>query len=232
VLDLRWIGKLHPNYGRNMLKLAIYDMDKTITRKASFGPLLAHVLKRRPWRAVMLPLVGLASLGFALGLLNRKRLKEINLALIAGRHFNPRTLGEAFGAETLATNILPSARRQIEADRAEGCRLIMATASYEFYVAVIARNLGFDAVIATRSMDGDPTRINGENCYGASKRSMVEAWMRQQGIAREEAHIRVYSDHVSDAPLFEMANQPVAVNAHAPLDRLAKSQNWECRDWR
>ena len=58
-----------------MQPVSIFDMDKTITRAATFGPFLAYAVPRfAPWRIVLLPLVLLTSLGFALGLVRRGRL--------------------------------------------------------------------------------------------------------------------------------------------------------------
>jgi HAD superfamily hydrolase (TIGR01490 family) len=232
-MDYCWIGKLQPHYGNIMQHLAIYDMDKTITARATFVPLLRHVIRYHfSWRILLLPLVLLASIGGALRLVGRKRLKEINLTLLMGQHFDPVALGQAFAAETLLKNILPKALAQIAADKAEGCQLVMATASYAFYVAPIAQALGFDAIVATMSQPGLPARISGVNCYGADKRKMVEAWLTEQGLVRGNLHIRFYSDHVSDAPMFELADVAIAVNAHPPLARLAGEQGWESRDWR
>ncbi|MEI9852831.1 MAG: haloacid dehalogenase-like hydrolase [Sphingomonas sp.] len=74
--------------------------------------------------------------------------------------------------------------------------------------------------------------IEGENCYGAAKLRMVEAWMAERGIARADAHVRAYSDHVSDAPLLAWADEGFAVNAHGPLRALAKERGWPILDWR
>ncbi len=61
---------------------------------------------------------------------------------------------------------------------------------------------------------------------------MIEAWMQSAGIARGDAHVRAYSDHVSDAPLLEWADEPFAVNAHGPLRGLAAERGWPLLDWR
>jgi phosphoserine phosphatase len=45
-------------------------------------------------------------------------------------------------------------------------------------------------------------------------------------------HVRAYSDHVSDAPLLEWADEPFAVNAHGPLRKLADMRGWPQLDWR
>jgi phosphoserine phosphatase len=97
----------------------------------------------------------------------------------------------------------------------------MATASHGYYAAAIARLLGFDDVVATQAKRDGQGRIlsliEGDNCYGPAKLHMIEAWMQGEGIARGDVHVRAYSDHVSDAPLLEWADEPFAVNAHGPL---------------
>jgi phosphoserine phosphatase len=44
-------------------------------------------------------------------------------------------------------------------------------------------------------------------------------------------HVRFYSDHVSDRPAFEWADEPVAVNPHEKLRRLAEQRGWAIKDW-
>jgi phosphoserine phosphatase len=43
--------------------------------------------------------------------------------------------------------------------------------------------------------------------------------------------VRFYSDHVSDRPAFEWSDEPVAVNPHAKLRRLAEQRGWTIEDW-
>ena len=59
---------------------------------------------------------------------------------------------------------------------------------------------------------------------------MVEAWLDAQGLTA--APLRFYSDHVSDAPMFERAAEPVAVSPSPALRRLATERGWPIRDWR
>ncbi|MDQ2762943.1 MAG: HAD-IB family hydrolase, partial [Pseudomonadota bacterium] len=73
--------------------------------------------------------------------------------------------------------------------------------------------------------------IAGENCYGPAKLRMIEDWMAGQGIARTDAEIRFYSDHVSDAPTLAWADEAFAVNPHAPLRALALVKGWTVLDW-
>lgn len=220
-------------------KLAIYDMDRTITRRPTFTPFLLHAaLSLAPWRLLLLPVVGATVLLYALGIIDRARLKELNQTLLVGRAIDPGRLApivDAFAAKTVRGNIRPGATARLAADRAEGYRLVLATASYGLYARAIARALDMDDCIATNTLVGLDTRImariDGENCYGPAKLRMVQAWMHDQGIAREAAHIRFYSDHVSDAPVLTMADEAFAVNAHGPLRKLAANMKWGIVEW-
>ena len=220
-------------------QLAIYDMDKTITRVATYPGFLRHAaLRLAPWRLILLPFVGLSVLAYSLRLIDRQRLKEINQHLMLGPHTRKSELATvvtSFAEKTLATNVHPGAFDAIAADRAAGRRLVMATASYRLYVEAIADQLGFDAVIATNSLTGLDDRViakvDGENCYGPAKLRLILAWMDAQGIPRDQAHVRFYSDHASDAPVLEWADEPFAVNAHDRLRRMARQRGWAIVDW-
>jgi HAD superfamily phosphoserine phosphatase-like hydrolase len=219
--------------------LAIYDMDRTITRRATYTPFLIHAaLRLAPWRLVLIPIALLSSLAYVLKLIDRGRLKEINYTLLIGRAVAPERLEpviESFADRQVATNIMPGARASIAADRTAGRRLVMATASYRIYAAAIAQRLGFKDVIATEtSLDASGrivARIEGSNCYGDSKLAMIQAWLVREGLEREAVHIRFYSDHISDSVVHHWSDEPVATNAHDRLVKLARAEGWEVLDW-
>ena len=222
-----------------MSDLAVYDMDRTVTRQATYTPFLLHcALRRAPWRLLFLPLVLLSMLAYVARLIDRARLKEINHALLLGSKIHPRDLKplvESFAEKQLATNIRPGARKAIARDKAEGRHLVLATASYRLYADAIADRLGFDDVIGTGSVIGLDERVHakilGENCYGPAKLRMIADWVEKSGLRGAHGDVRFYSDHVSDQPAFEWSDQPVAVNPHGKLRRLAEQRGWQIEDW-
>ena len=220
-----------------MTDFAIYDMDRTVTRSPTYTSFLLHCARHRaPWRLLFLPLVVGSMLAYVCKLISRARLKEINHKLLLGPSIRPadlKPLVDSFAKAQAAHNIRPGARRAIARDKAEGRRVVMATASYRFYAAAIAERVGFDDVIGTGSIIGLDDRvhakIDGENCYGPAKLRMVADWLEKSGF--ERGHVRFYSDHASDAPVFEWADEPVAVNPHAKLAKLAATRGWMVEDW-
>jgi HAD superfamily hydrolase (TIGR01490 family) len=222
-----------------MSDLAVYDMDRTVTRRATYTLFLLHcAVHRAQWRLLFLPLVAVSMLSYVLRLIDRAKLKEINHRLMLGRTIHPRDLKplvESFADKQLATNIRTGARAVIARDKAEGRRLVLATASYRLYADAIAERLGFDDVIGTGSVIGLDDRVHakiaGENCYGPAKMRMIADWVEASGLRGTQGHVRFYSDHVSDQPAFEWADEAVAVNPHGKLRRLAKERGWTIEDW-
>lgn len=220
-------------------QLAIYDMDRTITRRPTYTLFLLHAARRlAPWRLLLVPLLIPAFIGYLTHRIDRKRLKEIMQHVVLGPHSSREELARvaaSFADKTIRRNVHPGAFAAIEADRAAGRRLVLATASYRLYVEDIAQRLGFHDVIATNSLTGIDdrvmARVDGENCYGPAKLRMIVAWMANHAIARQDAHIRFYSDHASDAPVLEWADEPFAVNAHDRLRTLARERGWTIVDW-
>jgi HAD superfamily hydrolase (TIGR01490 family) len=222
-----------------MSDLAIYDMDRTVTKRPTYTPFLLHcAMRRAPWRLIFLPLVLLSMLAYALRLIDRARLKVINHGLLLGARVHPhelKPLVDSFADKQVATNLRPGARAAIARDKKEGRRLVLATASYRLYADAIADRLGFDDVIGTGSIIGLDERVHakiaGENCYGPAKMRMIDEWVKASSLKGAHGHVRFYSDHVSDKPAFEWADEPVAVNPHGRLRRLAEQRGWLIEDW-
>ncbi len=220
--------------------VAIYDMDKTVTRRATYNGFLMHMaLNKSPWRLFLLPLLPVGLALYALKFWDRARLKQFSQMLLIGRrvpkeHFVQYL--ESHADLVVGKNVYPQLLARVAEEKAAGYRHVMATASYRLYVEAIAHRLGFDDVIATdlatNSTGHVLARIDGHNCYDAAKLELVKSWMKANGLERERCHIRAYSDHVSDAPLLAYADEAFATNPHEPLAEMARANKWEIIDWR
>ncbi len=217
-----------------MQRIALYDLDRTVTRAPTFTPFLVHMAARGTGlRLLGLPLWVLAMLGYKAKLYGREPLKRFGLALLVGRvvtgpALQPRI--DVFIARQLAHNIQPGARRQIAADRAAGVRCVLVTAAPEIYAEAMAEGLGFEACIATRHRRDARghllAAIDGANNYGARKVARVEEWLATEGLSRADVHLTAYTDHASDAPILDFADEGVLVG------RYAKPRpDWTSADW-
>ena len=217
-----------------MQRIALYDLDRTVTRAPTFTPFLIHMAASgNPLRLLGVPLWVLAMLGYKAKLYGRKPLKQFGLRLLVGREVRNRRLQpriDTFVARQVARNIHPGARDQIAADRAAGVRLVLVTAAPEIYAEALAKALGFEACIATRHQRNDAGHllalIDGENNYGGHKVTRFEAWLAAQGLTRADCRLTAYTDHASDAPILDYADTGVLVGRYAKPQR-----GWAQVDW-
>jgi HAD superfamily hydrolase (TIGR01490 family) len=215
-------------------------MDKTVTRRATYNGFLLHMaLHKSPWRLLLAPFLPVGLALYALKIWDRAQLKQFSQILLIGRRVPKAQFAkylESHADMVVGKNVYPQLLARVAQEKAAGYRHVMATASYRLYVEAIAKRLGFDDVIATDlSTDSSGhvlARIDGHNCYDVAKLELVKRWMERHGLDRATCHIRAYSDHVSDAPLLNYADEPFATNPHGPLARLAENKGWRILDWR
>lgn len=213
--------------------LSIYDMDKTVTRKASWTAWLIHFARTEaPARLLLAPLMLIPSLAFLLGITDRKGLKQATQALMMGRRVPRATVARAaarFADSFGARMELDGALAAIAADRAAGREVWLATASCRYFVEPLALRWGITTVIATENVwDGDQLTpaIRGENCYGLGKLRMILA-----ALPARPASVRFTSDHWSDLPVLDWADTPIAANPERRLRAIARLRGWRVCDW-
>lgn len=209
------------------MRIAIYDLDNTLTRRATFTPFLVFAARRiAPWRLALLPVWVLLMAGYRAGLYDRTQLKTRGMLLMLGRVSTERlsAIGEEFAtARASADGFMPATQSLLQEDRLKGAQVIVATAAFEFYASAFAGKLGIETLIGTR---WDGRGIPGGNCYGETKLARVQQWMGAQGISRNEVQLRFVSDSFADAPLLEIADEPIFVTASPAKRRRAEARGW------
>lgn len=214
--------------------VAIFDLDRTVTRAGTYTPFLLHCAPRSPLTIVRV-LTGVAlALAYVGGLSSRGAFKARMLALfIAGTSRAQVGLwADAFVARWLESHLRPGALTAIARHRAAGHTLVLATASFDFYADVFAARLGFDHVIATAGVWDESghlcAALGGENCYGPAKVKAVKTFF--EALPARPRSI-FYSDHHSDFALLRWADEGVAVNPNGKLLRLAQTHGLSIVDW-
>jgi phosphatidylglycerophosphatase C len=222
------------------MTIHIYDMDRTLTRRGTFVPWLRFWLRHEaPWRALLLPLLAAPGLAYGLGLIDRGTLKAGAHRIVMGNAAPRAQVAAAaarFADHIINAELFPAAAAALAAARAEGVRVVIATASNACYADAIGARLGAVTVIATQSTwAGDQLRaaLGSANCYGAAKRDRVAAWLADHAGA--DSDLSFYSDHQSDMPTFELVvargGTAVATNPTPVLRAAALARGWRIVDW-
>jgi phosphatidylglycerophosphatase C len=204
-------------------RLAVFDLDGTLTRSDTLVPFVVAVLAREPGRLLRLPGLLLPMLAYAVRLYDRGTLKGAALHLLLGG-LHRRSLEEravAFAHEVLTSRLHAQARPTIEMHRAAGDRLVLLSASPDLYVPRIAELLGFHECLCTavrwsgEVLDG---RLAGPNCRGAEKSH------RLQGLRERHPGLPViaYGNSSGDLDHLRRCEAAVYVNA-GPLERARLS---------
>jgi len=221
--------------GETQLKVAaVFDLDRTVTRKDTFLPFLFIALRERPYRVFHSVLLPFAFLVYRIGLRDNGWLKQAFLRAIAGgatklqvTEWSDRLLGNL-----MRKGINTQALGQLDHHRRSGHRTILISASYDFYVDRLADVLGFDAVICTEAAWTRDERLSGTrptgNCYGPVKLQRLRELFPAD---RKAWRVVAYSDHCSDLPLLEWADEAVVVNPGRKARHMARSRNFEVRHW-
>ncbi len=209
--------------------VAFFDLDRTITRAGTYTPFLLHC------KGLDLPAIAgalAAAARYKLGRTTRDALKArmLDLSIAGASREQVAAWTESFVTRWVATRLRPGALAAIARHKAAGDRLVLATASFDFYARAFAEKLGFDDVVATRSVWQDErlrAALDGPNCYGAAKVAMVKAYM----AAHPGRVVAAYSDHHTDFEFLRLAEKGVAVNPNAKLRALAQAHGLAVVDW-
>ncbi|MGH8288739.1 MAG: HAD-IB family hydrolase [Steroidobacteraceae bacterium] len=215
------------------MRLAIFDLDGTITRHDTLAPyVLGFLLRRRVWRFPALLLVLPALLAHALGRIDRGQLKSVFIRAALGgcRREELEAWTATFVDRLVAHGLFPQAVSAIGAHARAGDHLVLLTASPDLYAPVIGRALGFEEAICT-GVGWAGERLRGSlttpNRRGEEKARCVQA-LRAHHPGIEAL---AYGNAASDLPHLKLVERAVLVNGSVAARREAVRQGITCTDW-
>jgi len=216
-----------------MSGIAIFDLDRTLTRRGCFTPFILYVAIRRPRRFLSFHRIILAALLKIVGLYRRDDIKLLMWREVVGglSREEAETLGNTFARVWIQNELRRQTKTNIKKHQEAGDRLILATAAMDVIADPIGRTLGFDDIVSTRTHWTAEGRVSGnfdgENCYGEEKLKRVNLILGDFAPSKTLA----YSDHVTDLPILLWAENGIAVNPHRPLRDVAGRHGLRIEDW-
>ncbi len=106
------------------------------------------------------------------------------------------------------------AKEQVASERAAGRKVILVSASPQYLVPELVRDIKFDAVLCSQTEKNRPWKFK-FFCWGQNKVYAMDAWARDNKIIPRV--VRSYSDSRTDMPMMEIADEQVWVDAKTGL---------------
>ncbi len=214
-------------------RLALFDLDGTLTRHDTYVPFVAGLLARQPWRWLRLPLLLAPLAGYLLGRLDRGALKGAILhSLFRGL---PRATidawADAHAARVMRRGMHARGVATLQAHLAAGDHVVVLSASPDLYVPRIAQRLAAHEVHCTavrwqgERLDG---RLAGPNRRDEEKSRVLDALR----AAHPGLPVIAYGNSGADLIHMRRCEQAVYVNARPALAISLSAEGIRCVDWR
>ena len=110
------------------------------------------------------------------------------------------------------------ARERVMAERDAGRRVIMVSASPDYLLPALVRDMKFDAVFCSKTDKKKPWKYE-FLCWGKNKVIVMDDWAVQNKIIPHV--VRAYSDSKSDMPMMEIADEQIWIDPKTGLRKSA-----------
>jgi HAD superfamily hydrolase (TIGR01490 family) len=214
-------------------KLAVFDLDGTITRKDTLVPYVLGFLRSRPWRLAGLARALPVLVHYGLGRADRGDVKSWFIRTTLGGASRQELLRwtARFVPQLTAGGLHQEALEHITQHQRAGDRLVLISASTDLYVPAIGEALGFADVICTE-LRWDADRLNGKlaspNRRGAEK-TLIFQELRQRYPGRQTV---AYGNARSDLDHLKLADEAFLVNGSGRARREALGAGINCVRWK
>lgn len=207
-----------------MEKLGIFDVDFTLTKRETLMQLYLFMIKKKPSLIAHMPKSLGSALFYALKIFNAKKAKQYFISFIEGmREDEMQELVKEFYKQRLSKIFYNDAMDMMKKLKSQGYKIYLISASPEFYLKELYNIPEVDKVIGTRFKcnDGIYSRyINGENCKGEEKVSRLKASLKEEKIDVDFKASYMFSDSLSDLPLFNLVGHPYLINYKKKHDNI------------
>lgn len=207
-----------------MERLAIFDVDFTLTKRETLIEFYRFVLLKNPALIRHLPRTLKAGFIYLFKGMELKKAKENFLAFTEGIHEKQMNdLVKEFYEKRLSKILYKDAIEMIRKLKAEGCKVILISASAEFYLKELYNIPEVDRVIGTqfKVQEGiHKCEMIGENCKGEEKVKRLMEVLESEGIEVDFKNSYMFSDSLSDLPLFNLVGKPYLINYKKGHDKI------------
>jgi phosphatidylglycerophosphatase C len=213
-------------------RLAVFDLDGTLSRRDTFFPWALGLLARHPLRCMRAPLLLFAALAYALRLIDRGDLKGAVLwILFSGTSREEiRNWSGRYAARVVPQRLFPAALQAFRAHLSAGDYVVLLSASPDIFVPQIGAALQAHETLCTQiRWDGD--RLDGR-LAGPNRRDEEKARVLEQLRQRHPGlPVIAYGNSSADLPHLYRCEEGVFVNASPARAAQLSRRGLRCVQW-
>lgn len=213
-----------------MRKLAIFDIDFTLTKKETLIQFYMYMMKKNPKLLIYIPRIIFSGFFYALKINKEKKTKEIFMKFIKGiKEEEMKKIVKEFYDEKLSKILYEDSIKMIKKLKLEGCMIILISASPEFYLEEFYNIKEVDKVMGSRISCKEgmyENTMEGENCKGEEKVKRLKKYLQEENISADFENSYMFSDSLSDLPLFKLVGNPYLINYKKNHENI-KKLNWK-----
>ena len=199
-----------------MEKLAIFDIDYTITRKETLMEFFKYLVSKDIKNIKFLPRALYSGLMYGIKVYDEKRVKECFLKFIENiDEAELAKLTKSFYDERISKILYKDAVDMIKKLKKEGYMVVLISASPEFYVKEFYAIKEVDLIIGTKfTFEGGKfiRKMDGNNCKGEEKVRRLNKVLKEKNIKVDFKNSYMFSDSLSDKPLLDLVGNPYLIN--------------------
>ena len=199
-----------------MEKLAIFDIDYTITRKETLMEFFKYLVSKDIKNIKFLPRALYSGLMYGIKVYDEKRVKECFLKFIENiDEAELAKLTKSFYDEKISKILYKDAVDMIKKLKKEGYIVVLISASPEFYVKEFYAIKEVDLIIGTKfTFEGGKfiRKMDGNNCKGEEKVRRLNKVLKEKNIKVDFKNSYMFSDSLSDKPLLDLVGNPYLIN--------------------
>jgi len=205
-------------------KLAIFDVDYTLTKRETLVEFYFFMMKKNPRLLKYLPKSIFSTIFYLMKIHDASKVKKTFIRFIDGIEENDmKKIVAEFYEKRLSKILYKDAIDTIKKMKADGYKIYLISASAEFYLNQLYNIVEVDKVIGTRfTMENGLHRngILGENCKGEEKVKRLKEVLASENIEADFENSYMFSDSLSDLPLFNLVGHPYLINFKKTHDKI------------
>ena len=205
-------------------KLAIFDVDYTLTKRETLVEFYFFMIKKDPKLIKYLPKSLFSSLLYVLKLYDASKAKKTFIRFIDGiEESEMKKIVKEFYETRFSKILYKDAIDMIRKMKKEGYKIYLISASAEFYLKELYNIKEVDKVIGTIFTTENGLHRNeicGENCKGEEKVKRLKEVLKKENIEVDFENSYMFSDSLSDLPLFDLVGHPYLINFKKTHDKI------------